>query len=89
MLTDSFTLLLFYSIDIVACQRGGLSKELPWDPGSDNTRGQGSLKRKRAVHLTRFLLRQGEPGTSQYNILYNYDIHILLISVFSVFFSMV
>ncbi len=23
-------------------------------------------KKKRTVHLTRFLLRQGEPGTSQY-----------------------
>ena len=25
-----------------------------------------NLKKKRTVHLTRFLLRQGEPGTSQY-----------------------
>ncbi len=44
----------------------------PWAPGSDKTLGQGSLttyknfKQKRTVHLTRFLLRQGEPGTSQY-----------------------
>ena len=27
-----------------------------------------NLKKKRTAHLTRFLLRQGEPGTSQYNI---------------------
>ncbi len=51
----------------------------PWAPGSDKTRGQGSfgplamttyknIKKKRTVHLTRFLLRQGEPGTSQYII---------------------
>ncbi len=43
---------------IVACQRGGVSNKPPWAPGSDKTRGQG--------HLTHFLLRQGEPGMSQY-----------------------
>ncbi len=50
----------------------------PWAPGSDKTQGQGSFgpftgglptqnfKKKQTAHLIRFLLRQGEPGTSQY-----------------------
>ena len=37
---------------IVACQRGGVSNKPGWAPGSDKT--------------PPFLLRQGEPGTSQY-----------------------
>ncbi len=51
----------------------------PWAPGSDKTQGQGSFgpfiqnfKKKRTVHLIRFSLRQGEPGTSQY--LYYYTL---------------
>ena len=30
-------------LHIVACQRGGVSNKPPWAPGSDKTRGQGSL----------------------------------------------
>ena len=38
----------------------------PWALGSDKTRGQG-FKKKRTAYLIRpFLVRQGEPGTSQY-----------------------
>ncbi len=59
---------------IVACQRGGVSNKPPWAPGSDKTQGQGSLaittynKFKKETDRTfdPFLLRQGEPGTSQY-----------------------
>ncbi len=54
----------------------GSPRNPPWAPGCDKTRGQGSFgpftggldlpikifKKKRTVHLTRFLLRQGEPG---------------------------
>ncbi len=56
----------------------------PWAPGSDKTQGQGSFglftgglaiiaytkikKKRRTAHLIRFLLREGEPGTSQYGI---------------------
>ena len=47
-----------WSINIVACQRGGVSNKPPWAPGSDKTRGQGS-----------FGLFTGEPGTSQYGSL--------------------
>ncbi len=36
-----------------------------WAPGSDKTRGQGFLKETDRT-FDPFLLRQGEPGTSQY-----------------------
>ncbi len=36
-------------------------------PGSDKTRGQGSLKGTNRTFDSPFLLRQGEPGTSQYS----------------------
>ncbi len=54
-------------IDIVACQRGGVSNKPTLGSGQRQDTGSGILfKKKRNVHLIRFLLRQGEPGTSQY-----------------------
>ncbi len=60
---------------IVACQRGGVSNKPTLGSRQRQDTGSGillaittnkNLKKKRTVHLTRFLLRQGKPGTSQY-----------------------
>ncbi len=65
----------------------------PWAPDSDKTQGQGcfspftgglpikNFKKKRNVHLTRFLLRQGEPGTSHMTIIIIIIIQNLLSAV--------
>ncbi len=60
---------------IVACQRVGVSNKPTLGSRQRQDTGSGiiaittdkkKLKKKRTAHLTRFLLRQGEPGTSQY-----------------------
>ena len=60
-------------------QRGGVSNKPPWAPGSDKTQGQGlltkSFKKKRTVHLTRFL----QVSLARHNIykVYQYATNIL------------
>ena len=59
---------------IVVLARWGLQQTTlgsgqPQDTGSGILTTYKNLKKKRTVHLTRFLLRQGEPGTSQYSLL--------------------
>ncbi len=67
---------------IVACQRGGVSNEPPWQPGilwsvhrwtrptGEPPRQKNSKGTNRTLDSPFFLLRQGEPGTSQYSCLH-------------------
>ncbi len=71
-------IIIILSVNILSrASEAGSPTNPPWAPGSDKTRGQESfgpftgglyknLKKKRTVHLIRFLLRQGESGTSRY-----------------------
>ena len=68
---------------IVTCQRGGVSNRPALGSGQRQDTGSGILpiqnffKNKRTAHLIHFLLRQGEPGTSQYL----HDGHHFLINI--------